>query len=436
MGFLVQDEAFDEFTPTKRKWVEGWNKGTPSRDGYGDVFEEWCVRDIQDMVLRDRNHPSIIMWSIGNEIDYPNDPFSHPLEGENYKPDSPPATNITKYAKQLVKAVKELDTTRPVTAAIANAPISNVTGYADALDIVGYNYQEQLYEQDHAKYPDRVLYGSENSSNLRAWRAVEDNNFISGQFVWTGIDYLGEAGAWPYKSWTRSLFDLCGFQKPLGWFRQSIWTEQPMVYIACQTGRGSRGSVWGWPDVRPHWNWDTDRTIRVNCYTNCDEVELLLNGESLGTKPYSEASQRVLYWQVPFEKGTLKAVGKRDGKEVCQTILQTAGDAYKIELVADTTELKADGKDITHLIFRVTDENGIRIPDAEDQVTFEVTGPAKIIALGNADPTSHESHTGNTRKVWRGRGLAIVRADKTGGSLKVTASADNLQSGSVTLTVK
>ena len=248
MGFLVQDEAFDEFTPPKNKWVEGWNKGKPSKDGYGDVFEEWAVRDIQDMIRRDRNHPSIIMWSIGNEVDYRNDPFSHPSLGDEYRPGNPKAENLTKYGRMLVQAVKELDTTRPVTAALATATMSNAVGFSDVLDIVGYNYQEPLYEAHHAQYPSRVLYGSENSTNYQAWKAVEDNDYISGQFVWTGIDYLGEAGAWPYKSWTRSLFDLCCFKKPSAWFRQSIWTDEPMVYITCN--RRSEGRRWSNP--RPH----------------------------------------------------------------------------------------------------------------------------------------------------------------------------------------
>ncbi|MEA3367551.1 MAG: glycoside hydrolase family 2 TIM barrel-domain containing protein, partial [Planctomycetota bacterium] len=366
MGFLVINEAFDEFTPTKNKWVEGRNKGVPSRAGYGTVFEEWAVRDIQDMVRRDRNHPSIILWSIGNEVDYPNDPFSHPSMGDNYRPDNPPAENLTKYGKDLVAAIKQLDTTRPVTAALANAPVSNIVGFADLFDVVGYNYQERLYEEDHAKYPERPLLGSENSTSLNAWKAVEQNDYISGQFLWIGIDYLGESPGWPFRSWTGGLFDLCGFKKPRGWFRQSLWADEPMVYIACFTPR---------LDEEPrrrrrrnpvsHWNWRPGEDIRTICYTNCDEMELFLNGTSLGSQPLTGDDDRILSWKVPFEKGTLKAVGKRNGKAVCDYSLQTTGKAETIRLSPDTKTLAADGKDICYLEFFVTDENDIRIPDAD-----------------------------------------------------------------------
>ena len=154
--------------------------------------------------------------------------------GDNYRPGNPPAEDLTRHGKPLVDAVKQLDRTRPVTAALANAPVSNMVGFADILDVVGYNYQEQLYEQDHRRYPDRPLIGSENSTNLNAWEAVTDNAFISGQFLWIGIDYLGESPGWPIRSWTGGLFDLCGFKKPLGWFRQSLWADEPMVYLACR----------------------------------------------------------------------------------------------------------------------------------------------------------------------------------------------------------
>ena len=428
MGFLVQDEAFDEFTPTKRKWVKGWNRGTPSRDGYGDVFEEWAVRDISDMVKRDRNHPSIIMWSIGNEVDYRNDPFSHPILGNEYNPNNPSAENLTRYGKKLVEAVKALDTTRPTTAALATAPMSNAVGFADILDIVGYNYQEQYYDDHHVEFPDRVLYGSENSNGLNAWQAVEENDFISGQFVWTGIDYLGEAGAWPTKSWTRSFVDLCGFKKPLAWLRQSIWADKPMVYIACREGRRR--------NLQSHWNWSDQRDITVECYTNCEEAELFLNDQSLGSQSVSQARNRTLRWTVPYQAGILKAVGKNGQEIVCEYILKTAGDPQKVTLDIDKKTLSSNGKDICHVVFKVTDENGIQIPDAEDQVTFNVTGPATIIALGNANPESHESHQGNQRTVWQGRGLAILRSERKPGTVTVTASAPGLDSAQVTLQVK
>lgn len=431
MGFLVMNEAFDEFTPTKNKWVRGRNNGTPSRAGYGTVFEKWAVRDIQDMVRRDRNHPSIILWSIGNEVDYPNDPFTHPSMGGNYRPGNPPAEDLTRHGKPLVDAIKQLDTTRPVTAALANAPVSNIVGFADILDVAGYNYQEQHYQQDHQRYPSRPILGSENSTSLQAWEAVENNDFISGQFLWIGIDYLGESPGWPIRSWTGGLFDLCGFRKPSAWFRASLWSDAPMVYLACSTG-GSEGRRRG-RDFGSHWNWRDGQSVRTICYTNCDEVELFLNGVSLGSKPYTEARGRTLTWEVPYEAGSLKAVGKRGGQAVCEYQLQTAGIAQQIKLSPDTTTLAADGKDVCYLEFAVTDANGVRIHDAENEIRFSITGPGELIAIGNGNPASHESHQAGSHRAWQGRGLAIIRAQRTGGTITVTAAGDGLEPSTVTL---
>ncbi len=441
MGFLVMDEAFDEFTPPKKKWVKGRNVDVPSYAGYGDVFEEWAVRDIQDMVRRDRNHPSIILWSIGNEIDYANDPFSHPSMGDEYKPDQPPAENLTKYGKMLVAAVKEIDITRPVTAALANAPVSNAVGFADVLDVAGYNYQEQYYAEDHQKYPNRLMIGSENGMSLEAWQAVEDNDYISGQFLWTGIDYIGESPGWPVRSWTNALFDLCGFKKPTGWFRQSLWSDKPMVYLGAwirssseeQGGRRRRSRR----NIVPGWNAPDGAEVSVFCYTNCDEVELFLNGASLGSKPISEARRGMLSWEVPFEEGTLTAVGKRGGITVCEYRLQTTGEAKKIQLVPDTKTLTADGKDVAALEFYITDENSVRVPNAENLITFTVTGPAELIGIGNGNPRGHQSHQGASHNAWQGRGLAIIRTQHgKPGTITITANAEGLESAKVTLKAK
>ncbi len=176
--------------------------------------------------------PSIILWSIGNEIDYPNDPYTDPSRS-NFVQWAPSAYQISQIARNLYKFVKDMDTTRPVTAAIANIPLSNQTGYAEMLDVAGYNYQEEYYEKDHKKFSDRKIIGSENSSNYEAWKAVKDNPFIPGQFLWTGVDYLGEANRFPNRSFASGFVDLSDFKKPVFYYRQSLWTEKPMVHIAC-----------------------------------------------------------------------------------------------------------------------------------------------------------------------------------------------------------
>lgn len=428
LGLLVKDEAFDEFTPPKNKWVTGWNNGVPSRFGSGDDFIQWSVVDVRDMVRRDRSHPCIIMWSIGNEIDYRNDPFSHPVLGNQYRPEQPPAENLVKYAKPLIAAVKELDRTRPVTAALATIEMSNAVGLAQMLDVVGYNYQEQFYEADHKKYSERFIFGSENGDQYNAWTVVRDNDYVAGQFLWTGIDYLGEAGRWPNTANGTGLLDLCGHKKPLAWFRQSLWSDKPMVYIyASERGggrrRGSRGAE--------HWNWSEGMNVNVSCYTNCSEVSLLLNDEQIETRQYSQARNGVLTWNVPYAPGELKAVGFNNGQAVCEYVLKTAGPAARIELLPDVNRIEADGKDVSHIEFRIVDDKGVVVPDAEHEVVFEVDGPGNIIGIGNGNINNIDDYKDNKHKAYNGRGLAIVQSTKNPGNIKITALAEGLTQASI-----
>jgi beta-galactosidase len=284
----------------KNKWVKGWNVGTPSKNGYHQYFKEWATRDVTDMVMRTRNHPSIIMWSIGNEIDYPNDPYTHEIlntgrnpqiYGKGYLSDHPAASQLTVIARQLAKAVKAVDKTRPVTAALAGVVMSNEVGFPEELDVVGYNYQEYRYPEDHKKYPNRIIYGSENGMQRQAWAAVDSNEYISAQYLWTGIDYLGEAGKWPQRSNGAGLLDLAGFKKPEYFYRQSIWADKPMVYIGAREVKiaEDRG-IWSHKSVQPVWNWPANSKMRVDCFTNCQEAELFLNGKSLGKLSRGAAS--------------------------------------------------------------------------------------------------------------------------------------------------
>ena len=415
-------------TPTKKKWASGWNQGEPSRFGYGEIFAEWAVRDLEDMVRRDRNHPCIIMWSIGNEIDYPNDPFSHPVLGNAYRPEKPAAENLVPLARPLIAAVKTLDQTRPVTAALASVTMSDAVGLGAMLDIVGYNYQESQYAADHGKFPRRVIFGSENSHDYAAWLAVRDHADVAGQFLWTGTDYLGEADAWPHRGSGWGLLDLCGFKKPLGWFRQSLWSDRPMVYLCVPTAPEHRMFT-----AAEHWNWPAGATVTVACYTNCEEVELTLNGKSLGAKRRATAADGVLTWAVPYEPGVLKAVGRANGREACSFSLETAGAARRLALWPDLRQFRADCRDICHLEFQVVDVRGVRVPDAAQAVTFEVTGPAEILAIGNADLSSSESCRDRTHNVYRGRGLAILESKGAPGGVTVTATAPGLEPATVVL---
>jgi beta-galactosidase len=430
LGFLVMDEAFDEFTPPKNKWVAGVNDGVPSHFGLGEFFAQWGVTDIRDLVRRDRNHPSVILWSIGNEIDFANDPFSDPVLGKDYRPQNPPAKNLVTLARPLIAAVKSLDATRPVTAALANVAMSDAVGLAALLDVDGYNYQEWRYAADHRRFPRRILFGSETSHGYDAWQAVRTNAFIAGQFLWTGADYLGEADAWPNRASGAGLLDLCSFKKPLGWFRQSLWSDQPMVHLCASEDAGRRRGFGGVES----WNWPTNFLVRVECFANCPEVRLTLNGKVVGSKKRSEAVRGVLHWRIPYEAGTLKAIGlDENGRELCRCELQTAGAPARIELLPDVTQLRADGKDVCHVEFRIVDAAGVRVPDAAPAVTFALTGPVKLLGIGNGDLDSVEDCKTSTHHAFQGRGLAILQTTPAAGTITVQAAAPGLEPASVIL---
>jgi beta-galactosidase len=428
LGFLVMDEAFDEFTPGKNKWVVGWNQGVPSRFGYSEFFAEWSVRDLSDMVRRDRNHPSIVMWSIGNEIDYPNDPFTSPALGRAYRPGNPPATDLVRWGRPLVAAVKALDTTRPVTAALASVAMSNDAGFAQILDLDGYNYQEPRYAEDSRRFPRRVIYGSENKHDYAAWAAVRDNPRIGGQFLWTGIDYLGEARAWPARASADGLLDLCGFVKPQGRFRQSLWSDRPMVYL-CATKTGSPAGAASTANGlagEESWNWPAQADLTVACCTNCPEVTLLLNGRPLGVQRLDQAQNGVLSWRVPYAPGVLQAVGRRDGKVVAEFTLQTAGPAQRIVLQPTASPWRADGRDVCQVEFDVVDAQGVRVPGAGPELAFALEGPARILGLGNGDIADHEPVTAPSHQAYQGRGLAILQSTASPGEVSLTVSGAGL----------
>jgi beta-galactosidase len=437
LGFVVMDEAFDEFTPAKNKWVAGWNQGVPSRFGYAEQFAEWSVRDASDMVRRDRNHPSIVMWSIGNEIDYPNDPFSHPALGRSYRPANPPAENLVTLAKPLVAAVKSIDPTRPVTMALASVEMSNAVDLPALLDVVGYNYQESRYTGDHAAYPNRVIYGSENNHAFDNWTIVRDNPWIAGQFLWTGVDYLGEARAFPNRANGAGLFDLAGFKKPLAWFRQSLWSNEPMVYVATAPA-AAPGRNGGPPRVSPpeeRWNWAAGQSMTASVYTNADTVTLSINGRPLGAKPRTSATAGVLTWDLPFEPGELKAVATTAGRAVASFSLRTAATAKRIELIEDRSATVSADDGTRQLEVIVVDANGLRVPDAAVDVTLAISGPATILGIGNGDLSDLDPPLGTTHKTFQGRGLAVLRITD-GGAVTIAASAPGLEGAALTLTAR
>ncbi|MBM7571862.1 glycoside hydrolase family 2 TIM barrel-domain containing protein [Aquibacillus albus] len=449
MGFLVMDEAFDEWEGVKNKWSTGHNVYPPKHFGYYEDFPQWGETDIKEMVLRDRNHPSIILWSIGNEIDYPNDPYCHPyfesMTGNNdsnkpaaeraYDPNKPNAERLTTIAKRLVHYVKECDTTRPVTSALAFPELSNLTGYAQALDVVGYNYKEHLYEDDLKNYPDHIIYGSENGPGLDQWLKVRDNDAISGQFIWTGIDYLGEAKGWPVRAAPAGFLDLAGNKKSSFYYRQSLWSEKPMVFLAAMRKddpEAERKRRWMGDS---HWNWNQGDQLDVFCYTNCQEAELFMNEKSLGTKRLLDADS-YLNWDVAFEEGELKVVAKdKDGKEYTHQLV-TASSPKKLAVEVDYPELEADGQDITHIEMQIVDENGNPVSIAEDKIELSIEGPGDIIGIESGNIQDLEPYSSKERNAYQGKLVAFVRSRTEEGQIVVTAKSANLETTQIPITVQ
>lgn len=439
LGLLVLDEAFDEWEFPKRKWLEGWNLGTPGFEGSADFFEEWSARDLADMVRRNRNHPSIFAWSIGNEVDYPNDPYSHPaLEVARisqptigrYQPDRPDAMRLGAIAQRLATEVRKHDRSRPVTAALAGVVMSNETGYPDALDIVGYNYTEDRYRLDHERYPRRVIYGSENRHSLAAWRAVEENEFIFGQFLWTGIDYLGEAGPWPSRGSSAGLLDLTGAVKPRGRFREALWSERPVVYLGTERKPvDGRKSTEAWPV----WNYDPGTEVRVLAYTNAARVRLLVNGKPVGADQPQDAGTRIVHWDAPFEAGTIEVVGfDEQGNEVGRALARTAGAPVALRVQASESTSAHDGG-VSMIAVQVVDRHGVPVLDAEHEVTCEIEGGGRLLGLEAGNLRDGSDYTDATHRVFRGRLVAYVQATVSAEPIRVRFTASGLPEASVVL---
>jgi len=430
LGLLVMDESFDEWSGGKNKWVVGWTKGEAGRFGYDRHFKEWGVRDVSDMVRRDRNHPCVVLWSVGNEIDYAGDPFTHELN-DNHDPALPPASDLVRDAKPLIAAVKGLDTTRPVTVALANVRVSNAVGLADLFDVVGYNYQEKMYEADHSRYPKRVIVGSENGHGLAEWLAVKDSPYVCSQFLWTGIDYLGESHAYPSRGFASGLLDTCGFLKPRGCFREALWLDKPVLHLfACRPGEG-RGPDGKREEQHAHWNWEGDAraSIPVVAYSNCAQVELFVNGASLGARSPEDGMFR---WDVPYQAGELVGVG-RNGADGVKAVLATAGDPVGIEAVSDRPSLEAGG--IAHVEIYLADDGGRRIAHADRAIEVSVAGAGALISFDNGDQSDMTPMKSGKRSTFRGRALAIVEAGRVKGELTLDVSGSGLKRASVRLKI-
>lgn len=437
MGFIVMDEAFDM-----------WKKGKNKHD-YSLAWNEWHKRDLEDQVLRDRNHPSVFIWSIGNEI----------LEQWD--------STGTAIARELAGIVKNLDPTRPITSACNDPKPHNAILKSGVIDLVGYNYHHQDFLNFNKDFPGQKFIATETTSALatrgeynmpadsirrwpvrwdkpfttgnadytcsaydncsapwgstheETWKIMKKHNYLSGMFIWTGFDYLGEPTpySWPARSSYFGIIDLAGFPKDVYYMYQSEWTTKPVLHLL------------------PHWNWKQGDTIDVWAYSNASEVELFLNGSSQGS--HRKLGDDLHFaWKVPFTPGILKAVSRTDGKEILTTEIRTAGQPAKILLNADRNLITADGKDLSFVKVTITDKDGNLVPKADNLIEFAVEGTGELIGVDNGNPVSHESFKAKTRKAMNGLCLAVIRSNTKAGTIKVTASSAGLEKAEVTITTK
>ncbi len=401
LGMLLFDETFDTWTAAKPNGEKAYNLH----------FEQWWDTDTRAAIVRARNHPSIILYSLGNEI---RDNLNSPEGRERFL--------------RLRDLTKELDSTRPITMALFRPVQMKLfeNGFSEMLDIIGQNYGERGLIAAGAAKPGRKIIGTENTPARSSWLAVRDTPAMAGMFIWTGFDYLGESD-WPRVSWNTGLFDRNGNWKHLSWERQSWWTEEPMVHIVRRDDAPAGGYTDDWTPTSPD-----GYEAEVVAYSNCDEVELLLNGRSQGVQAVAEDDAPNV-WKVGFEPGVIEVVGRIGGREAARHAHRTAGRGTRLSLVCERDTLPCDWEQVAYLTATVLDDQGVRSPNGGEQIRFSVSGPGEIVSLDNSDVYSHERYKTDRRTAYKGRVVAIVRA--TGeGVIRVTASAAGLPDAVVEVT--
>ncbi len=431
VGMIVMDEAFDCWQLEKSPF------------DYHLYFDEWWVLDVAGMVERDWNHPSVVMWSIGNELPEQGSPAYAAVGGK------------------IVKMIRSMDPTRAISVGAhpGTDPWEALDDLFDQLDVVGYNYKPEKYEADHERRPKRVILGTESfpMKCFEHWMAVEDMPWVAGDFVWTAMDYLGESAlgctyfegeeagyqTWPWTVSNCGDLDLCGWKRPQSYYRDVVWRTGAKVSMFVQTplpeGKTAEHVYgWGWPNVLASWTWPgmEAKALTVCVYSACERVRLELNGKEVGTKETGRETRFEATWDVPYEAGTLVAIGlDAEGKEVARWELKTAGAPARIRMTADRATVTADGQDLSFVTVELLDEQGVINPNAQDVVSFEIEGPGTIVGVGNGDPKSVESFQGKERKAYRGKVLAVVKAGAEAGEVRLKATAEGMKGAEVVVKV-
>ena len=436
LGMLVIDEAFDV-------WNLGWLP-----DDYHVYFDEWWQKDLTSMIKRDRNHPCIFTFSICNQV------------RNNYD------NAVVALCYQVADFARLLDPTRPVSANIAqyrggwrdseHEDWRNCDPIMSALDICGYSYQSGLYEYDHQRLPDRIMFSTEIDplNSFTNWMRAIEHDFVLGNFEWTAMDFMGEVSlGWaaresfgapdsvlfPWMSTNSGDFDLCGFKKPRSYYRDILFGNENklscFVHSPTPSYKLNNDSPWGWDDIKSSWTWPgyEGKDLKVVAYSACDSVQLFLNGKPIETKATSRKSEFMATWQVPYEKGTLTAIGYINNKETVQSQIATADKPYKVHLSTDRSRIKADGQDLSYITVEVTDKKGILVSNFNDLISFQIEGPGTIAAVGNSNPQSVESFQQPYRKAHEGKCLVIVKSTNKAGKIVLTAKSKGLASDKITI---
>jgi beta-galactosidase len=414
LGFYVFDEAFDEWT---RDWTLNFTENTrgKAKYGYHIYFNQWFETDLRAMLRRDRNHPSVILYSIGNEIP------------DQFNDDG------WKLAKKLITICHEEDSTRLATSACDQSFVSSRNGFMDQLDISGYNYIDRLYRDstyvpEHRRFPHRLFLGTETSHQVHNWLGVRDNDYVIGDFIWTGIDYLGETENLPNRGSRSGEIDIAGGKKPGFFQRAAYWRNDPVLQVFVLTGEKPK-NPWQSQPALLKWNWPEKTNVTVRAATNCDEVELFLNSRSLGKKAISHN----LYsndWNVDYKSGELKAIGYKNGKQVASSKLRTTDMASKLQITSLPLPIASD---IILFEITVTDKNGLNVIDAKPTVNVKVEGGGKLIGLDSGELDYIDSFKTDTRSAYQGRLLVAVKriSPAADGNIHIIASAPGLSTANL-----
>lgn len=424
-GILVYDEMYD-------KWDEQYY-------GIGENFDDYWREDMATFVKRDRNHPSVFIWGIGNEI------------VQQQQQDFKNVSESVNLVKEVSDFVRVLDPLRKSTCALYPSRLNGIKFTTPAyysetphqmayyMDVMSVNYQASFFRKDKPIYPQLIYLVSEMATEDAGYGFYKyDHSYTCGQFYWGGTEYIGESFGWPSKGWINGAIDFTNKMKPVAYSIRSFYSEKPMVQLAVLDEDKMNSKVWNdakisWKPKYFHWNWESGKELTVQAFTNCDSVQLFLNGEHLETKELKRGEKPELLWKVKYQAGEIKAIAYNAGKKECESVLQTAGKAYRIVLESNRDTIVADGLDLAYIRVKIVDQNGVVVPSATHNIKFSVQGCAINAGVANGDVNSDELWQADTRSVFNGDCQLIIRSNREIGAIKIKASSATVRAAHIEL---